>query len=759
MIALGFVYSWGCSRMEETSLPDGPLEGVELTVKATMADAAGTRTVLNSDKSIYWTKDDAINLFYGDRSSGKFISTVGDEPVQTTDFVGTLTVATGSSEAGMNARAFWGVYPYNENNTCDGTGVTMTLPDQQNALAGSFADKLNPSVATSAGLDLEFYNVGAPFYFSVTQEGVTSATFKGNNDEDVAGKVRVSMGSDGKPVADVLEGVKSITLTAPEGGFVPGETYVIVLLPQTQMTAGYTVVFKKGYLEAACVVSKSVPFERSKGRSKNNADEGLIYTDPSYAVPEYVDLGLSVKWATFNLGATQPEEYGNYYAWGETETKDTYSEENYKWYIYSEGSLTKYNDNSSFGSVDNKVVLEELDDVSHLKLGGNWRMPTESEWTELLESCTWTWTTLNGTSGRLVTSNIAGYTDRSIFLPAAGCWFGCDFDISLEWPGARGDYWSSSLYADDNSPTSAWAMGINSIGYGMEDIGRFYGLSVRPVYDDPETVHVERVSLDHTSLDLFVGESYTILATVLPTNATNQALVWKSSNPSVVTVNQNGIVTGVEEGSATIIAINYDGMKQADCLVTVSTISIPEAIDLGLPSGLKWASMNVGAKAPEHYGSYFAWGETSRKSNCNWSTYFDNPSGDGSTFTKYASDKKTELDLEDDAARQNWGGTWRTPTDTEWTELRENCTWTLTTRGSTRGYSVTASNGKSIFLPAAGLWTAYQLNAGSHGGYWSASLNTSYPDYAWEVDFNLSGVCRRFHSLRYFGQSIRPVSD
>ena len=482
MMALGIVISWACSRIEEAPQLDGSVEGTLLTVRATLADAAGTRTVLNPDKSIYWTKGDAINLFYGDRSSGEFVSSVGDEPVQTTDFVGTLTVATGSSEANMSARAFWGVYPYDENNTCDGTGVTMTLPSLQEALAGSFADKLNPSVATSAGLDLEFYNVGAPFYFSLTQEGVTSATFRGNNDEDVAGKVRISMGSDGKPVAEVLEGVKSITLTAPAGGFVPGETYVLVLLPQVQMTAGYTVTFKKGNWEADCVVSKSVPFVRSKGRDKMNADEGLSYTHSF--IPDVVDLGLSVKWASFNLGATTPEEYGDYYAWGETEPKEVYNWETYKWCKGSSMySLTKYHTagNSQYwggsGSPDGKTTLVSEDDAAYVKLGGGWRMPTAEEWTELIDNCTWTWTTQNGIDGRLGTAS----NGRSIFFPAAGYRDATGLHSTGYYSedAYRSYYWSSSLYK--GYPVDAYIMYFNSSSVYCGRGDRYYGYPIRPV--------------------------------------------------------------------------------------------------------------------------------------------------------------------------------------------------------------------------------------------------------------------------------------
>jgi hypothetical protein len=135
---------------------------------------------------------------------------------------------------------------------------------------------------------------------------------------------------------------------------------------------------------------------------------------------EYVDLGLSVKWATCNVGASKPEDYGNYYAWGETAAKS-----DYVWITYSHStgrqpSFNKYNSKRSQGKVDNKTTLDAEDDVAHVKWGGDWRIPTKTELEELVNNCTWTWTTQNGVDGYQVTSNKSGYTDRSIFLPAAG---------------------------------------------------------------------------------------------------------------------------------------------------------------------------------------------------------------------------------------------------------------------------------------------------------------------------------------------------
>ena len=183
-----------------------------------------------------------------------------------------------------------------------------------------------------------------------------------------------------------------------------------------------------------------------------------------------------------------------------------------------------------------------------------------------------------------------------------------------------------------------------------------------------------------------------------------------------------------------------------------------EWVDLGLPSGLKWATCNVGANSPEEYGDYFAWGETETKTDYSWDTYKFTTDG-GSTFTKYTeTDGKTTLDPEDDAAAVNWGGKWRMPTDDEWTELRENCTWTWTSLNGVNGYEVKSNaNGNSIFLPAAGYPSDDGLDdAGNYGYYWSSSLITDDPSYAWDVYFLSVGVGRGSDG-RCLGQSVRPV--
>ena len=158
---------------------------------------------------------------------------------------------------------------------------------------------------------------------------------------------------------------------------------------------------------------------------------------------EYVDLGLSVKWATCNIGASSPEEYGSYFAWGEVEPKDYYGYDNYKWFIYQKDvsmTITKYNYDPYMGSVDNKMILDQEDDAATVNMGKAWRMPTIDEITELVQGCTWEFTELyNGkfVRGWIGTSKV---NNKSIFFPLAGL-KGTEGD---SYRATCGFYWSSS---------------------------------------------------------------------------------------------------------------------------------------------------------------------------------------------------------------------------------------------------------------------------------------------------------------------------
>ena len=211
--------------------------------------------------------------------------------------------------------------------------------------------------------------------------------------------------------------------------------------------------------------------------------------------------------------------------------------------------------------------------------------------------------------------------------------------------------------------------------------------------------------------------------------------------------------------------------------LAVSAIASPvgqvnghQFVDMG---GKKWAACNVGADNPWDYGDYFSWGETAPKTTYDWTTYAFGSSDD--SLTKYCTDSQygaggftdmlTELQLSDDAARQNWGGSWRTPTEADWTWLRENSTWTWQddydgTR--VKGMLITSDiNGNTIFLPATGYYSQDKLKFEDYGYYWSSTL--SFVNYNTDADF----VCFDFlgysptntGSSRYHGLPVRPVAN
>ena len=221
-------------------------------------------------------------------------------------------------------------------------------------------------------------------------------------------------------------------------------------------------------------------YETNSGSAGDSNTNPSAVSNNEKTTHDYVDLGLSVKWATCNVGADKPEDNGNLYAWGETEVKEQYTVRTSKWGSMP-FSLKKYNINSEQGTVDNKTTLDLEDDVAHVTWGGNWRMPTREEMDELHDNCTWEWTTLNGVNGYRVTSKKQGYTNRSIFLPAAGYKANGRYQY-----GSNGNYWSRSLMTDPYGDGSVICGTAACIRFNNNQaiVGwqfRMTGLSVRPV--------------------------------------------------------------------------------------------------------------------------------------------------------------------------------------------------------------------------------------------------------------------------------------
>ena len=524
---------------------------------------------------------------------------------------------------------------------------------------------------------------------------------------------------------------------------------------------------------------------------------------------DMVDLGLSVKWATCNLGASKPEEYGGYYQWAGL--KDfTSASISLDWNNcpYHTGSSLYYgwtryvpSDKSSYwsgnGSPDNRTILEPEDDVAHVTLGDNWRMPTKEEWKELINNCTWSWTNdYNGTgvAGNIGTSNIPGYTNKSIFLPAAGGHHLIYYELGVPSEcyfrniGSTGYYWTSSL---GDFPDGAF-MPYFSSGFWYDGQNfRVDGNTVRPVYVENEKVRVMGVIVDPTRFSLNIGDAYSLSATIIPSNAQEKGLNWSSSDPSVATVDQNGKVIGVKVGSSIITVKTTDGGYTATCSVTVSSPTPAGAVNLGL--SVKWATCNIGATKPEEYGDYYAWGETETYYEAGYAQ--ENPqthwksryaadgyawsnykwcNGSSEKLTKYNTisnygmvDNNTVLDSDDDIAHIKRGGKWRIPTNDEWIELKENCIWLWSNNYNNSGVSgiiVTSRKpgytDKSIFLPAAGTRPGCNLiSFNGHGVYLSSSIRTDQPFWVNTLYFYSDNMYTGHNSDRCTGLSVRPVTD
>ena len=483
---------------------------------------------------------------------------------------------------------------------------------------------------------------------------------------------------------------------------------------------------------------------------------------------EWVDLGLpsGLLWATCNVGATNPTDYGNYYAWGETTTKETYSWDTYRYCNGSYNTLTKYCNNSSYGNngfTDELTTLEASDDAATANWGSVWRMPTFDEFVELITSCTVTYLDYPEyeVPGRL----FVGPNGNSIFLPRAS--ERSDNDMFNPVPA---HYWSSSLYT--GIPSCAWQLYFDPDTSFMHYSGyRSYGRSVRPVWsrandNDSTTISVPTV-ITGTASDI------TTSGAVISGNVISDGGATVTDRGFIYGIDANNLTQNLQCGTGTGIyantlvglnpstiyyykayATNAEGTAYGEVMSFMTenvgdptgTLNGHDWVDLGLPSGTRWATCNVGSTTPEGYGDYFAWGETSTK------TIYteDNYTYTGNPIT---------LPTSADAATANWGNGWRMPTREEMDELYRNCTREWTTQNDVNGEKFIGQNGNSIFLPAAGYRHDGDLdNASSRGYYWSSSLSTNYSRYAFDFIFD-SGNCDLYRGSRVNGLSVRPVCD
>lgn len=477
--------------------------------------------------------------------------------------------------------------------------------------------------------------------------------------------------------------------------------------------------------------------------------------EPEISSPESIDLGLSVQWASFNVGANSPEEYGNYFAWGETAPKSSYYRDSSVTYGLSISQL------ESRGIIGDDGNLTSSYDAATANWGEGWRIPTETEVQELIDECTWRWTTQNGVYGRKVT----GPNGSSIFLPAAGHrGYSTLYD-----DGSYGHYWYATPCSNSDN---AYYLSFGSVNVGFYKYYRFFGLVVRPVYSDVpsqvvtiETGEATNITAESATLNGVVSgadESIScgfIYGTSSDMSSQNNHRAEASSNGTYSVSISNLQANTTYYYCAYVIIDGEEKLGEVLSFTTEQEVvepepSSPEAIDLGL--SVKWASFNVGANSPEDYGDYFAWGETTTKSDYSSSTSITYGLSISELESRGIIDAAGNLTAAYDAATANWGGNWRMPTLDEMKELVNECEWKRTYVNGVNGRLVTGPNGNSIFLPTAGYrlnellsWTSY------FGLYWSATpyssslsaCNLDFRDdnYGWD------------DNTRSYGHVVRPV--
>lgn len=704
----------------------------------------GTRVYANEDLLLRWTADDRVSIFnkITYNQEYKFLGETGDNAggfnkVDNAEFV------TGNAISHVVS-----VYPYQEATKISESEVlTVTLPAEQTYAQNTFGLGANTMVSVSSDNVLQYKNVGGFLVFKLYGEGVSvsSITLKGNNGEKLAGKATVSMPMGGIPLAamtsDVITEITLICQNPVElGASEEDGTQFWFVVPPLTFSKGFTISVNEttgGIVEKS--TSKSISVERSKVSKmasmrveKAYNPNNIIYytsTDGAIVTPYRTDVfGANIVANEYHDGLGFIAFDGAIERIGNKAFYDCTTLESIilKSTILSIG-VSAFKGCSSLSSIEIPDSVVSIAD-------------------EAFSSCK-----------RIFIGSGATSISSTAFSPAR-----IQSLVVSEDNSTYDSRNNCNSLIETASNTLICGGKESTIPEGVEIIGMNAFLeSGMETIIIPSTVRLikERAFSNYNVFKKVY--SYAIIPPTLefmsPYNYWHpfySSLMWSYETTVFV------------PNSSYQEYISKWGSLRSITIERMDSGALPEAVDLGL--SVKWASFNLGASSPEEYGDYYAWGETESKEDYSWATY-KWCKGDYNTMTKYCNsseygynaftDTKTVLDLEDDAARANWGGTWRMPTDSEWTELINACTWTWTTRNGVNGRLVTASNGSSVFLPAAGCWSGTSLcDVGSNGAYWSSSLNTAYPSSALDVNFNSSLLSRSYNS-RYFGFTVRPVSE
>ena len=450
-----------------------------------------TRVYLDENVKILWNENDLVSIFNRKDANDEYRFTG-----ETGDNAGSFKRVKDFSEEGVSIDHIYAVYPYDPSTSVSLEGVlSVTLPSEQSYAENTFGLGANTMVSATDDNNLLFRNACGFLVLKFYGAGVSVSSVKleGKGGQGLSGPAKIEMEVGGVPSVSMCEGAgTSVTLkcdTPVQLGATKDEAVLFwLVVPPTEFTGGFTLTVTD---------SEGGVFVKETSKDMSIVRNRLLRISAIEVVPEPVEEssviemgeGFHLQWATCNVGAENPWEYGDYFAWGETEpyyvSQDplTWKEGKSSGYAAASYSFGPWNAYTRYNSTDNKTELEPEDDAATVNLGEPWRMPTKDEWAALLDmdNFTWAWQSDykgKGVSGHLVTSKVPGYEGNSIFLPGAGFYFNTSFYAS-----AGCNYWSSTLAS--STTMEAIYMSINSTGkpntWGCLNNPRYAGLLIRPV--------------------------------------------------------------------------------------------------------------------------------------------------------------------------------------------------------------------------------------------------------------------------------------
>ena len=435
------------------------------------------------------------------------------------------------------------------------------------------------------------------------------------------------------------------------------------------------------------------------------------------AVAEAIDMGVSVKWASFNLGATEETGQGFLVGWGDNTAQN--KSENLNFYPKKDAPTT---------------IINTQYDLAHVMWGEEWRLPTDAEFKELIVACEWTWYEDEDRQGYLATAA----NNNTLFFPATGYRVGYE---KIEAEDLNGFYWTGQLSKENQYALAAKICEADggSTAVVLDQLKRCYGLAIRPVYG--EYVIPLSVSAAIDGKPSYTEADIAVTFDGNPVGVTKYGVAWKEYEPGKsisISVANKVEHSGAPTKETMVLSLSdlddnttYEAVAYAvlgeDTLKSSSVVFTTDSryVDLGL--SVKWAKWNIGAESENEYGGYYGWGDPTGTVASPYESYY----ATGNTSTNIGGTKY-------DIATAKWGKHWRLPTRAEFQELIDasvNGRWTYSSDGGFQKYTATLPNGETLEIPIYGYMTS-TLSEVAHttqGYYWTSEATTDQQPYALHI--------------------------